>query len=221
VLKVAEVFHSVQGEGFFTGTPAAFIRLHGCGVGCPWCDTPYTWKQAPRPVTFEELIQAPPESALVAEVTPDVLADWTGYRPGRHVVVTGGEPFEQDLNALLTGLNADGCYVQIETSGTVGVPETTLVQTDWITLSPKVGMPGGRQVDRRLLDVADEIKMPVGRDRDLAALLDLLGQRQGDPVPVWLQPLSQSPAATRLCIEAAAAHGWRVSLQTHKLAGLR
>lgn len=221
MLKVAEVFRSVQGEGFWTGTPAAFIRLQGCGVGCPWCDTPYTWKQAPAPVAFEALIQAPPESPIMAEVEPQELAQWVERQRVRHVVVTGGEPFEQDLEALLARLGADGCFVQVETSGTVGVPHTTLGQTDWITVSPKVGMPGGRQVDPRMLDLADEIKMPVGRDRDLAVLLDLLGRRHGDPVPVWLQPLSQSPAATRLCIDAAALHGWRVSLQTHKLAGLR
>lgn len=221
MLRVSEVFASVQGEGCFTGTPAAFIRLHGCGVGCPWCDTPYTWKQTPRRVAFDELVEAPPESALVAEVTPEVLAEWFGQQGVRHVVVTGGEPLEQDLSALYHALVAQDTFLQVETSGTVSVPDQRLVHVDWVTLSPKVGMPGGRQVDPRMLDFADEIKMPVGRERDLRVLLDLLLQRQGDPVPVWLQPLSQSPAATRLCIEAAAAHGWRVSLQAHKLAGLR
>ena len=217
MLKVSEVFRSIQAEGTHTGTPAAFIRLHGCGVQCPWCDTPYTWKHPVRTVTFAELCQAPAESLLMAEVDEDDLAAWVAAQEVRHVVLTGGEPLEQSLTRLLERLPQ---IVQVETSGTILPSPETLALIDWLTVSPKVGMPGGRRLHREMIDLAHEIKMPVGRTRDLAHLFDLLEHARPE-TPVWLQPLSLSPKATELCLHVAAREGWRVSLQGHKLAGLR
>ena len=219
MLRVSEVFRSVQAEGTHTGTPAAFIRLYGCGVQCPWCDTPYTWKHPVQSVTFAELVAAPAESPLVAEVTEDDLAAWVAAQEVRHVVLTGGEPLEQRLLPLLERL-AGAAYVQIETSGTLMPGLETLKRIDWLTVSPKVGMPGGLAVLPEMLDLANEIKMPIGRTRDLANLFDLLDYVRPD-TPVWLQPLSLSPKATELCRFVAAREGWKVSLQHHKTAGMR
>lgn len=219
MLRVSEVFRSVQAEGEHTGSPAAFVRLYGCGVQCPWCDTSYAWKPPAQTIAFEELVEAPPESPFYADVAEEDLAAWVNGHPSRHVVITGGEPFEQRLLPLLQHL-VPGSYVQVETSGTIMPGLETLCRVDWLTVSPKVGMPGGLVVSSEMLGLAHEIKMPVGREQDLAVLDGLLMGARPD-VLVWLQPLSLSPKATQLCIEAAAARGWRVSLQGHKLAGLR
>jgi 7-carboxy-7-deazaguanine synthase len=107
--------------------------------------------------------------------------------------------------------------VQVETSGT----EPPRVPAEvWMTVSPKLEMPGGRAVLAETVRRANEIKMPVGRDADVAALRRLL-RETGARAPVFLQPLSRSPKATRLCIEAATRFGWRVSIQTHAYLGLR
>lgn len=216
--QVAEVFTSIQGEGAHTGTPAAFIRLHGCSVGCPWCDTPYSWKEPPRAVDFETLVRAEPEQALVCTVDHETLGAWVREQGVRHVVITGGEPLEQDLGLLLARLSTYA--VQVETSGTVTVPRSVRAAIDWLTVSPKIGMPGGRAVLPWTVEMADEIKMPVGRELDITRLEELLASICHQP-PVWLQPLSLSSKATALCLDAARRHGWRVSLQAHRLAALR
>jgi len=220
IYSISEVFLSVQGEGAHTGTPSAFVRLYGCSVGCPWCDSAYTWKLPPAKATFGDLLYSEPEQALVAEVDVETLAAWCDQQPADHVVLTGGEPLEQDLAPLLERFAQLGQFVQVETSGTVRPSDDTLSLIDWLTVSPKIDMPGGLAVQTEMLHRADEIKMPVGRERDIAQLQSLLNTLRAHP-PVWLQPLSQSAKATRLCIEAAAANGWRVSLQTHKGTWLR
>ncbi len=217
--RVAEVFRSLQGEGRFTGTPSAFIRLHGCSVGCPWCDSAYTWREPPEPIAFGDLVQAPPERPVVAEVCASALRAWVEAQGVGHVVVTGGEPCEQELLPLVEALEEER-FIQVETSGTMRPSVDVLRRVHWWTVSPKIGMPGGCTVDPVMVHRADELKMPVGRERDVDALLDLIAQT-GTRAEVWLQPLSLSASATALCIEAAARHGWRVSLQTHKLAGMR
>jgi len=217
MLRVSEVFHSIQAEGTHTGTPAAFIRLHGCGVRCPWCDTPNTWKYPVQMVKFAELLTAPAESAIVAEVAEEFVAAWVKDQGVGHVVITGGEPFEQDLAPLI---NLLGQFVQVETSGTVRPSHEVMGLVDWVTVSPKVNMPGGREFCDEMIFLADEIKMPVGRGRDIEDLLILVKDARPE-TSIWLQPLSLNKKATALCLDAAAWYGWRVSLQCHKMAGIR
>jgi 7-carboxy-7-deazaguanine synthase len=213
--KVSEVFNTIQGEGSLAGTPSAFVRLYGCSVGCPWCDTPYSWKLEPREVTFEQLQRAEPEYPLFAVVSANELASWCNAQPGDHVVITGGEPLEHDLTLLLSRIRKRR---QVETSGTVLAQPYVADMIDWLTVSPKFDMPGGKKVELEMLLSADEIKHPVGRERDIENLLEAL---PGVDCPVYVQPISQSPKATALCIDAAAKYGWRVSIQAHKYAGLR
>lgn len=113
-MRVNEIFYSLQGEGYFTGTPAVFVRLSGCNLQCDFCDTdhgPYT------EYTEEE---------IVGQVA--------GY-PAAHVVLTGGEPTLQLTALLVDRLHEAGKFVQIETNGTRPLPEGCRV--DWITCSPK------------------------------------------------------------------------------------
>ena len=134
------------------------------------------------------------------------------------MVLTGGEPCRHDLTELTSRLVAEGFRVQIETSGTMPIRCHAAV---WVTLSPKLGMPGGLDVRQDAWERAGEIKFPVDTAEDLA----LAAARRAAARPltelVWLQPVSQGKEATRLCVEAAFARQWRVSVQVHKYLELR
>jgi 7-carboxy-7-deazaguanine synthase len=156
-----------------------------------------------------------------ADVGTDTLVGTINAYQARHVVITGGEPCQYDLTDLTSKLLSVGKSVQIETSG------TELIRCDdrtWVTVSPKIGMPGGKEVLPEALCRADEIKVPVGKPGDIAKFATLWNRtRYGKErnVLIWLQPLSTSEKATALCIDAATANGWRVSIQTHKFIGVR
>lgn len=221
-LAVNEIFETMQGEATHTGTPAIFVRLQGCQVGCPWCDTKFTWDlRQEDEAEFETVLHKQDSgTADFARVMPEDLAgEVLSYRSGL-VVITGGEPCAQDLTDFTELLLRGGKRVQIETSGT---QEVRAAPGAWVTVSPKIGMPGGFKVRRDAVQRADEIKMPVGKMADVEALLAFLAE-MGDPKPlggIWVQPLSRSAKATALCIEMATRHGWRISIQTHAFIGVR
>lgn len=228
-LPVNEIFDTVQGEAFWTGTPALFIRLQGCDVGCPWCDTKHTWALDDEfQWQLSAVLAKEKDSPHFAVVDSDVLATLAYDRGARHVVITGGEPCDHDLIPLTRRLTALGIMAQVETSGTANI---RVHDNAWVTLSPKFDMPGGLVVRPQSIDRADEIKMPVGKQTDVDQLNEWLDQH-GTPARligrgpryrtrIWLQPLSQSEKATALCIEQARLHGYRVSIQTHKFLGVR
>ncbi|MGK7488522.1 4Fe-4S cluster-binding domain-containing protein, partial [Salmonella enterica] len=97
---INEMFQTLQGEGYFTGVPAIFIRLQGCPVGCAWCDTKHTWdKLSDREVSLYSILAKTKESdKWGAASSEDLLAviNRQGYT-ARHVVITGGEPCIHDL----------------------------------------------------------------------------------------------------------------------------
>lgn len=112
--KINEIFYSLQGEGFHTGTPAVFVRFSGCNLKCPFCDTQHevgTWMS---------------DEEIVAEVVKYATA---------MVVLTGGEPGLWIDGSLVDALHREGKYVCIETNGTCALPENI----DWVTCSPKEG----------------------------------------------------------------------------------
>lgn len=219
-LPINEIFSTVQGEGYYTGTPAVFVRLQYCPVGCLWCDTKHTWEKRPEfEIPFHQMLAKTEDAPTWADVNVGDLLQWLKQQPERLVVITGGEPCTYDLNELTAGILSLGKMVQIETSG------TCLVQAHegtFVTVSPKVGMPGGKELYQATIYRADEIKMPVGKVADVQALKDLLGKSLLElGTPIYLQPLSQSEKATALCIEAARTNGWRLSAQLHKYIGVR
>lgn len=110
--KVNEIFYSIQGEGYFSGTPAVFVRFSGCNLKCPFCDTEH---QGGKILSDEE---------IVAEID---------RHPALHVVLTGGEPCLQITYDLVDKIKATGRRVQIETNGTLVPP----INVDWVTCSPK------------------------------------------------------------------------------------
>lgn len=114
-MKVNEIFYSLQGEGYYTGTPAVFVRFSGCNLRCPFCDTRH---ESGRQMTRRRIVEAV-----------------EAYSGAHHVVLTGGEPTLQADSELVAMLHQNGHFVQIETNGTNPVPEGV----DWITCSPKNG----------------------------------------------------------------------------------
>ncbi len=126
---VNEIFYSLQGEGCHTGTPAVFLRLAGCNLQCPFCDTQH---QSFTPMTAEDIVAA------------------VSQYPARTVIVTGGEPTLQLDAELTTALHEAGFCIHLETNGTQPLREG--ISVDWLTCSPKEG--GAVQIQR-----IDELKV--------------------------------------------------------------
>ncbi|WP_189403309.1 7-carboxy-7-deazaguanine synthase QueE [Alteromonas halophila] len=220
-LKINEMFETIQGEGAHTGIPSVFVRLQGCPVGCPWCDTKHTWTlDEAFLTTADQVLNKSEENECFFSVEDDelqTLFEQQGY-VARHVVLTGGEPCMYDLRRLTKVLHDAGFSTQIETSGTY---EVLCDPRSWVTVSPKVNMKGGLAVLDSALNRANEIKHPVAMQRhidELDALLARCESLQG--VEVCLQPISQQDRATALAVQTCIARNWRLSLQTHKYIGI-
>jgi len=118
-MRIAEIFHSIQGEGLLAGVPSIFIRTSGCNLRCHWCDTPYaSWKPEGPEMSIEEILKK--------------ISEWNC----NHIVLTGGEPMiAPDLPELATVLKKQKKHITIETAGTIfpnGIP------CDLASLSPKL-----------------------------------------------------------------------------------
>ena len=119
-MRVYEIFHSLQGEGFMAGVPSVFIRLAGCPLRCRWCDTKYAWSDTQG-----------------SERSVDEIVESAGQWSCDRVVVTGGEPMiNEDLPQLVGRLRAAGKHVTIETAGIAHIPD---MPCDLMSISPKLG----------------------------------------------------------------------------------
>ncbi|MBB6055493.1 7-carboxy-7-deazaguanine synthase [Tolumonas osonensis] len=220
---INEIFQSIQGEGVFTGTPAIFIRMQGCDVGCSWCDTKNTWC-----LDYEKKL---PDSSYLHQKS-DNSDSWTmmssmeifkyfsekNYSP-QHVIITGGEPCLYSLLELTDILIGKGYYVQLETSGT---REIKVHENVWVTVSPKIGMRGGLVVLPESINRANEIKYPIGKEKHIEDLDCMLKKSNiGNDVQICLQPINQNKNSTKLAIKTCIDRGWRLSVQLHKYIGLK
>lgn len=183
--KVNEIFYSLQGEGFWTGTPMVFVRFSGCNLRCPFCDTDF---------------------AAFTEMEADEILSAVRAAGGacRRICLTGGEPALQLDEALVRLLKAEGYTLHIETNGTRELPEGL----DWITLSPKGPV---------LLQEADELKLVLAPDVNPSAWENFSAPN------LFLQPCDEKGRTNVAEAEAyILAHPqWRLSLQTHKLLGIK
>ena len=213
-MRVNETFVSLQGEGHFTGTAAFFLRLSGCNLACPFCDTVH------QPHT---------------EMSEDeIVAEALSHRP-RHIVITGGEPALQLTPSLVGKLHEAGFFVQVETNGTLPLPPGI----DWVTCSPKgekasptpskggenrrenlpvLSEGGGKDGDNPI----DELKVLYhGKGTDLSLYESIPAKEYR------LQPLDtgddvQNRIILRDAMDYVLQHPqWKLSLQTHKLLGIR
>jgi len=206
---VKEIFLTLQGEGAQAGRAAVFCRFTGCNLWsgleadratatCRFCDTDFVGMDGTGGGRFADA------DALAAAI----LAEWQGGAGHRLVVLTGGEPLLQVDAALIAALHARGFAIAVETNGTQ-VPPPGL---DWVCVSPKAG------ADLRLRQ-GDELKLVYPQEGAAPELFAGLEFRH-----FLLQPMDGPDQArnTALAIEYCLAHPqWRLSVQTHKVLGLR
>ncbi|PSW75092.1 7-carboxy-7-deazaguanine synthase QueE [Photobacterium sp. GB-50] len=215
--KINEVFETIQGEGVFTGVPAIFVRLQVCPVGCSWCDTKQTWTAESQDlVSLEQIMAKTGDSPLWTNLDANGVVQLLQDQKytAKHIVITGGEPCIYDLRPLTHALEKAGFNCQIETSGT---SEIQTSDNTWVTVSPKINMKAKLPVLASSLARANEIKHPVGTSKDIEQLDALIdGVTLKPDVTIALQPISQKPRATELCIETCIQRNWRLSIQTHK-----
>tara|TARA_Y100001963_G_scaffold135955_1_gene198070 strand:+ start:154 stop:828 length:675 start_codon:yes stop_codon:yes gene_type:complete len=216
--SVNDIFETIQGEATFTGTPSIFIRLQGCLVGCGFCDTKFTWEKNINNsyLNVTDLMTKPEENEIYGIIEDTAIIEALQEKMANHIVITGGEPCEQDLTALTQKLLNKGYSVQIETSGT---QEIKAHEDTWVTLSPKIGksIKSGKPIRADSLERCNELKYPIGKQQDIMNLKELINNHSSlTKKPIWLAPLSQKEKATRLCIEEAIINNWKISIQTHK-----
>lgn len=191
-LPVVERFYTLQGEGFHSGKPAFFIRIAGCDVGCPWCDSKESWSA--------ENVQETDAESLAAEAAAS---------GAKAVVVTGGEPLLHNLDGLCALLGRTGAEIYLETSGSAP-PSGSF---DWICLSPKrrkAPLP-------EMLAIADELKVVIGETGDFAWAEENAAKVKPG-CRLYLQPeWNRMQRIMPEIVEYAKRHPeWSVSLQTHK-----
>ena len=191
MLHIAEVFHSLQGEGELAGTPSVFVRTTGCNLRCWFCDTPYTsWN---------------PEGTAIS--LPELLQQVLGYGCS-HVVLTGGEPLLQpQIVGLSEQLHAAGCHITVETAGTIDRP----VVADLMSISPKLSNAAPHAQNRwdarherdrfvpatlhRLIrDYPYQLKFVIDEPADLQEVREWLTEFPEVPAErVWLMPQGRQP----------------------------
>ena len=201
-MKVNETFLSLQGEGYFTGTPAFFLRLSGCNLQCPFCDTHH---QSFTEMSEEEIVQ-----------------EASSHKP-RHIVITGGEPALQLTQSLVNKLHAAGFFVQVETNGTQPLPDGI----DWVTCSPKTAPLQSSPRSVRLSTV-DELKVLfMGNGTDPDGFVSSFQGRGRGKLRLYLQPLDTGDEMrNRIILRDTIAYimqhpEWSLSLQTHKMLGIK
>ena len=185
MLKLNEIFYSIQGEGYNTGLPAVFVRLAGCNLACSWCDT---------------------DHSLRMEMTEDQIVEEAMRYPTRRAILTGGEPTIQDIGPLIDALHYRFFWIAIESNGVLQIPPGI----DWITVSPK--SPGQW--------VCNELKVVYTGKEDLSAY-DAVKRAPGGCAYKFLQPCDGMDNVQETVQKVLETRGWRLSLQTHKLIGIR
>lgn len=191
MFPINEIFYSLQGEGFYTGTPSIFIRFSGCNLRCPFCDTEHQTHQLMS------------EEEILATIHPF---------PARQVVLTGGEPSLFVTSEFIDQLHAAGYYVTIETNGTHPVP----ANLDWVTLSPKNAYLPASSAAQPLLRHCDELK--VVYDGRPIPQYSQIESRHRYLQPCDTGNATENARLTAEAIQYCLAHPeWSLSLQIHKL----
>jgi 7-carboxy-7-deazaguanine synthase len=211
--SVKEIFYTLQGEGAQAGRPAVFCRFAGCNLWsgreedrasavCKFCDTDFVGTDGTRGGKY----------ASALELTKEIAKHWPGAtnasKSNRYVVLTGGEPMLQVDTALIDALHGEGFTIAVETNGTIAVPEGL----DWICVSPKAGAEWIQRSGNELKVVWPQTGFDLAQFED-AAFSNF-----------YLQPMDGPSRAknTQFCIDACMANPrWKLSVQTHKIIGIR
>ncbi len=193
--KVNEIFHSLQGEGYHTGTASVFIRLSGCNLHCAFCDTRH-------------------EAGTMMSL-PEIVEQVMQYPKAPLIVLTGGEPslwIDDDFVTCLKQMT--GKRIAIETNGTHPLPHGI----DWVTLSPKTGIGNSGDVPLAVT-TCDELKV-VYLGQDLAQYNNITATHRYLQ-PCWVDDVEQCRRNMQSTVQAVLDNPtWRLSLQTHRILGI-
>ena len=208
--QVKEIFYTLQGEGANAGRPAVFCRFAGCNLWsgreqdradaiCQFCDTDFVGTDGTLGGKFRNA------ELLAAQIE----AQWPeGDTENRFVVMTGGEPLLQVDDALITSLHAKAFRIAVETNGTIAAPQGI----DWICVSPKAGATWVQREGHELKVVWPQPALNIA-ELEAARFTHR-----------YLQPMDNILRAdnTRRCVDLCMQRpAWRLSLQTHKITGIR
>ena len=215
--QVKEIFYTLQGEGGNAGRPAVFCRFAGCNLWsgreedrttavCQFCDTDFVGVDGTLGGKYKT-------AQLLAE---QIAAEWPNPDyANRFVVLTGGEPLLQVDSALLEALHSKGFSVAVESNGTIAAPTSASGGIDWLCVSPKAGSTLVQKTGQEL-----KVVWPQA-GTDLAALAELKFEHH------FLQPMDnldpvRNKQNTQDCIAMCLQNPkWRLSVQTHKVTGIR
>ena len=192
LLPLMESFYSIQGEGYFSGSPAFFLRIGGCDVGCHWCDVKESWNADLHPPTSIENI--------IDEIKKESV---------NTVVITGGEPLMWNLTPLTNRLKIEGYNVHLETSGAYPLSGSF----DWICLSPKKQSITLDSIKKYV----NELKIIVHNKNDFQYAEEQRKNLSSD-CKLYLQPeWSKKNQMIPQIIEFVKSNNhWLISLQNHK-----
>jgi organic radical activating enzyme len=190
-LPLMEAFYTLQGEGYYKGSAAYFIRIGGCDVGCHWCDVKESWDAAKHPPTqIQEIVEE-------------------AYQYSKTIVITGGEPLMWNMEPLTQALKLKNMQIHIETSGAYPITG----HWDWFCLSPKKNMLPTAEA----YHIANELKVIVYNKNDLL-FAEEQAQYVNDHCILYLQPeWSKREKVMPILVDYVLQNPkWKVSLQTHK-----
>ena len=197
VLPVMESFYTLQGEGFYQGHAAYFIRLGGCDIGCHWCDVKESWDADAHP------------QYTVTDIADKALQEVGGNAENIIAVITGGEPLMYNLDELTETLVSKGFQTNIETSGAHPLSGNF----DWICLSPKKF----KEPLSEVIAVANELKIIIFNKSDFD-WAEKYAAQVSDTCKLYLQPEwgvreKMTPLITEYIKQNPK---WEISLQIHK-----
>lgn len=192
LLPVMEHFYTIQGEGYYQGHAAYFIRLGGCDVGCVWCDVKESWDASKHPTH-----------------SIDTIVSWVVNAGAQLAVITGGEPLMHSLNDLTNALHSNGIRTHIETSASSPLSG----EWDWLCVSPKkfkTPLPA-------IVAEADELKVVVFNRSDFD-WAESHARLVKPGCKLYLQPeWDKASEMLPLMIDYVKKHPqWEISLQIHK-----
>ena len=202
---VVELFESVQGEGANSGLPVVFLRLGGCNLACPWCDT---------------------DSSIFEMMEVETILNRLSAFLVRRLILTGGEPLiHPSLDILLTQLKQAGYWIALETNGLIDPSPALRQKLDYISASPKA-YAATDYLESRMISQADEVRIVV--DGDIVGFC----KRMRHQIPArryFLSPCTRNGKMNvaetlallkRLNVDEQE-NPWHLSLQLHKLIGIR
>lgn len=205
MLRVNDIFYTIQGEGYHAGKASVFIRLSQCNLTCNFCDTEFNFGE-PRN-----------EDWILSEVIKK-------GQDCKFIVLTGGEPSMQDIGPLVRKLKENGYYIMIETNGMFELPK----ELDWVCCSPKIKPQSKKQVVKTanefkfVVGIGDKIPNTEGLKADHFWISPMNHTAINEIVKVGEKQCSEvSPSAATYCVGMVKDNPkFKLNLQMHKYIGV-